>query len=142
MPFRSAFFLSFVLLFLMAAEAFAPPTPPDKEKKPSARDMAKAKLDCATRACQAVAQEFLEGKAKTEQVNMWSRRWMAAQREVTSKKADQVAAAEAHVNRLQQLEKAAKDKYDAKHGPLSDVYSAEYHRLDAEIELARVQSGK
>ena len=99
-------------------------------------------MDAARKACLAIAQEYLEGRATAEQVHQWSQRWMNSEREVNSKKAEQLEALKSHVNRMQQLEKAAQDRLRAGKGLPSDVCAAEYHRLEAELALSRQKSSR
>jgi hypothetical protein len=99
-------------------------------------------MEAARRTCQALAQEYLEGKATVEQVHQWSQRWLNAQRDLSSKKADQLAALEAHVSRMQELEKAARTRFDSHRGALSDLSAAEYHRIDAQLALSRAKSSR
>src|SRR5437868_5600670 len=88
------------------AEARIRAAPPEAKVPPW--ELARSKSEAARRASQAIAQEYLEGKATVEQVHQWSQRWLAAQREASGKKADQLAAIEAHIERMRELEKAAK----------------------------------
>jgi hypothetical protein len=129
------------LALLVAGNAFAPP-PPKEDKAAPPWELARAKVDAARRTCLAFAQEYLEGRATAEQVHQWSQRWMNAEREVNSKKAEQLEALKGHVNRMQQLEKAAQDRLRTGKGLASDVCSAEYHRLDAELALSRQKSSR
>jgi hypothetical protein len=116
--------------------------PNREEKKTLPWDLARAKTDAARRTCQALAQEYLEGKATVEQVHQWSQRWLNAQRELSSKKSDQLAAFQDHVSRMEQLEQAAKTRFDSRRGPLSDLSAAEYHRIDAQLALSRAKSSR
>ncbi|TMQ33533.1 MAG: hypothetical protein E6K70_12615 [Planctomycetota bacterium] len=133
------FGLAFVLI--LSGGALAPTAPPEA-KAPPPWELAKSKADAARRTCVAVAREFLEGKATVEQVNLWSRRWMDAEREVSNKKADQIDALKAHISRLQELEKAAQDRVQSRKGLASDVPAVEYHRLEAELSLSRLKTSR
>jgi hypothetical protein len=97
-------------------------------------------MEAARKTCHAVAAEYLDGKATVEQVNAWSRRWMTAERDTSKKPQDQYAALEAHIGRLKQLEAAAQSQFEKKRAPASDASAAEYHRLDAELELSRAKN--
>lgn len=130
-----------VLCLLLTANAFAPP-PPKEEKTTPPWELARAKVEAAKKTCMAVAHEYLEGKANVEQVHQWSRRWMDAEREVSNKKTDQMESLKAHVNRMQQLEKAAQDRLQSRKGLTSDVSAAEYHRLEAEMALSRTRTSR
>jgi len=128
------------LALLGIGSTSAPSAPPETKTPPW--ELAKAKVDAARKAYLSIAQEFLEGKATVEQVHQWSVRWLNAQRDVSSKKPDQITALEGHIARMQQLEKDAKEKYEGRRGPVSDMFAAEYHRVDAELTLSKTKSSR
>ena len=90
------------------------PSAPQEAKSPSTAQLNKARLEAARRACMALAQEFVEGKASVEQVHQWSRRWLNAQRDAAGRKSAIAEAFENHVDRMRQLEKAAEVRYEAR----------------------------
>src|SRR5262249_35890774 len=108
------------LAFLFTTAGLAPPAQNDAKAKP--KELAKAKVESARQACQLIAQEYLEGKATVEQVNTWSRRWLGAQRDILGKRSEMLTALEAHIGRLQELEKAARTRYEQKKGQASDIF--------------------
>jgi hypothetical protein len=129
-----------LLAFVMFGSATAPSAPPQTKTPPW--EFAKAKAEAARKACLAVADEYLQGKATVEQVHQWSQRWMNSLRDINPKKSDQIAALEDHIKRMQQLEKAAQDKVEAKRGAESDVFAAEYHRLQAQLDLSKLKASR
>jgi hypothetical protein len=76
-----------------------------------------------------------------EDAYLWSRRWLEAERALNEKQADQVAACEAHLNRMKDLEKAARNAHEAKlaKGPWV-VSAARFYRVEAEIWLAEARA--
>lgn len=76
-----------------------------------------------------------------DKLQSWSLRWMAAQRELADDKVGRVAAAEAHLKRIQALEDWCKSMVEEKQAPRYVAAMAEYHRLEAE-RLVGVESGK
>jgi hypothetical protein len=130
-----------VLALLFAANAMAPSAPPEGKAAPP-WELARNKVDAARRTCLAVAQEYLEGKATVEQVHQWSQRWMRADQQANNKKAEQLEALKGHVSRMQELEKKAQDRLQNRRGLASDVPAAEYHRLEAELDLSRARSSR
>jgi hypothetical protein len=140
---RSLFVPGLILSLMLTDQALAPSAPPEKpEKKSPPWELARAKVEAAGKACRAIAHEYLEGKATAEQVHQWSRRWLGAARDASNKKSSQIEALEAHLERMRELEKAAQAKFEGKRGPASDVWAAEYHRLDAELELSRTKTSR
>jgi hypothetical protein len=124
-----------LLLHLDRSSFVAQPAPKDG-KVASIRDLALAKLEAARKTCRIVAQEYIEGKATVEQVQTWSRRWLDAEREVSKKNAETLAALEGHVERIKDLEQAAQNRAGAK-GALASDAAAEYFRLAAEQALTQ-----
>src|SRR5262245_22236124 len=95
--------LVLVPVLLLVGSALAPTSavPPDT-KPPPPWKLAEAKLDAAMATCRALAIEYQDGRATYGQVAEWSRRWRDAQRDVKVKKAEQQAAYEEHVKRLEE----------------------------------------
>jgi hypothetical protein len=139
MPARKFLLLGLLLCLIFLGGSFAPSAPPEPKKSPP-WEVAKAKMEAARKTSQALAQEFLEGKATVEQLHQWSQRWLNAQRDITTKKTEQVTAYEAHVERMQQLEKAAQSRFESKRGQESDIHAAEYYRLEAQLTLSKFKS--
>jgi hypothetical protein len=128
-----------IVVLVLGGGAFAP-SAADPKQPPW--KMAEARVEAARQACLALAQEYADGRATQDQVRQWSQRWMDAQRNATSKKSEQVAALEDHVKRLQQLEAKAKERVAGKRAQPSEAYTAEYYRIEAEMQLAQSKPGK
>jgi hypothetical protein len=140
---RKLLFPGIVLGLAFAGQALAPTAAQEKkDSKAPPWELAKAKVEAAQKACKAFAQEYLAGKASLEQCSQWSRRWADAQREVNSKRSNMLEALEGHVTRLQDLEKAARVRFDNNRAQISEVYVAEYHRIEAELALSRAKSSR
>jgi hypothetical protein len=127
------------VVFLASALA---PSAPKEDKGAPPWELIRGKVNSAQRTCMSVALEYMDGKATVEQVHQWSRRWMDAEREANSRKADQLEALKSHVSRMRQLEQAAQERLQKRKGLASDVPAAEYHRLEAELALSRAKSGR
>ena len=61
-------------------------------------------------------------------------------RDVSAKKEDQIAALEAHLGRMRELEKLAKNFAKVGQGSAHDAFAAEYYRADAELQLLRAKA--
>jgi hypothetical protein len=76
---------------------------------------------------------------KPEKVYHWSVRWLQAERDMNPKRADQIAALEAHLKRMTELEEAvkmlARDLL-----PRSAEWDAEWYRLEAQLWLAKAKT--
>ena len=66
-------------------------------------------------------------------------RLIEAERELSNKQADQLAALENHAQRMKEVEKIAKAKADAGRNTPQDLAQAQFYRLQAEIWLERMK---
>jgi hypothetical protein len=74
-----------------------------------------------------------------EEIYIWSVRWLQAQRDLSAKHEDQLAALEAHLKRMTELHKIVKDL--AKDLMLGfRVDEAEWYRLEAQLWLAQAKA--
>ena len=69
-----------------------------------------------------------------------SRRLLDAERDLSTKKADQITAWESHLQRMQQVYLINLDRYNAGRITLQDLKQAEFYRFDAEIGLERAKA--
>jgi hypothetical protein len=118
-------------------------TKEDKE----ARANAKARMEAARKVYNGMLLRWRmgpPGEVSTSDVlekgALWSRRWMEAQIEASTKKADQIAAAEEHLARMRKMEKIATDQHKNKALASYEVSVAEFHRLDAEKRLRKLKN--
>jgi hypothetical protein len=72
---------------------------------------------------------------KPEDVYNWSVRWLKAQREMSSKHEDQIAALKAHLNRMMELQKRVKASKELLQRGAED--DAAWYLLEAQLWLAR-----
>ena len=124
------------LVFLPAFGVAAPPAPPARQ------DLAAAKSDAAKATYEASFKALREGKGDAERVYLWSRRWMEAQRGVSQKKADVIAALEAHRDRMKALSKLTEQRYKAGQGSHADVLGVNYYIVEAELWLSEANKAK
>lgn len=102
--------------------------------------LAKTKVAAAKTTYEVTVKAFAEGKADAEKVYLWSRRWMEAQRDVSGKQPDRVAAVEAHLERMKELRKTAEARYRIAQAPPADVLGADFSIAEAELWLAQVKA--
>jgi hypothetical protein len=74
-----------------------------------------------------------------EEAYTWSVRWLEAQRDLSPKHEDQLAALEAHLKRMTELHKAVKD-LSRDVVPSFRVDQAEWYRLEAQLWLAKAKT--
>jgi hypothetical protein len=102
----------------------------------------KAKLEAARQTYKVIWQNYKEGLAPpVELPYRWSCRWLQAQREVSDQKADQVAAFQAHWERMREIERIERELRRSRVNPVNEVTAAEYYRIEAEIWLEQAKSG-
>jgi outer membrane protein TolC len=123
-----------MLLALLAVGQLAPCLEAADQK---GETLAAAKLKAARATYEAALKAFAGGKSDPEKVYLWSRRWMEARRDRAAKKADRVAAVEAHRDRMKELRKTAEARYRAGQLPLADVLGVDFYIAEAELWLAQ-----
>lgn len=74
-----------------------------------------------------------------EKLYQWSRRWMEAEQDLSDKKEDRTAAAEAHLERMKKLETLFKQYFEKKLITPAEVAAQTFFRLDAERTLAQIK---
>jgi RNA polymerase sigma factor (sigma-70 family) len=111
-------------------------------------DLRKARLDLAQKGYDVAVERIgltkrmgntLVYVGKPEEVYTWSVRLLQTEREMKPKRADQLAALEAHLKRMIQLQKAVKD-LSRDLLPPGENLSAEWHRLEADLWLAQAKA--
>lgn len=104
----------------------------------------RAKGEAARLVYEAMVKELHEGRGQVnaDRLYLWSRRWMEAQRDVSPKKADQVAALEAHRDRMKDLRKTTEQRYKAGQGSHAEVLSVDFYIAEAELWLTEATKAK
>jgi hypothetical protein len=124
----------------VAEEPQPKPAALQEKKGPTERDRALAKA--AEDQYTIRWKEYLAGKTVTDFVLPWSVNWLKAQLKLCDKKADVIAAYEAHLERMKQVEDAGKQKFEAGAVAGSQYYQATYYRIEAEIWLEEARARK
>jgi RNA polymerase sigma factor (sigma-70 family) len=104
------------------------------------RTLLMARLDAAFEEAETRRRRYYEGKETLDIAIHSSLRLLEAERELSSKKADQRVALENHLQRMQELEKINRLKIDAGSLAAQDLAEVKFHRLQAEIWLERMKS--
>jgi hypothetical protein len=82
----------------------------------------------------------ITGDEFMDRATTWSRRWMEAELDVSGKRSDQIAAREAHWQRLKKLEEDFAPHVDGAVG-IHAFNTLKFYRLEAEYGLARAKAG-
>ena len=117
---------------------------PSEDEAAAIKKLAKDRVDVAQKAYRVAVQLVREGKSgsKLEDVYTWSVRLLKAQRDVSSKRDDQLSALNDHLKRMQDHAKVARALWQAGGvgaSPL-DVPAADFYLREAELWLAQAKA--
>ncbi len=122
---------------------------PQAPKKADMQALLKARLDLAKKGYGETSSHFGEVKrtyanvnillVKPEEIYTWSVRWLMAQREMSDKKEDQVAALDEHLKRVKDLERRVKPLVP-EILPTAEATAAAFWVAEAEIRLAKAKA--
>jgi hypothetical protein len=116
----------------------AGPEPPNAKVSP---DLLKARLDAARKTYGWLAKNYVESRPPLgELLYRWSCRWLEAEREISTRQEDVLAAYRAHLNRMRELERVARDRFRNRFVPVEEDTAAQFYRVEAEIWLERAKN--
>src|SRR5262249_46509249 len=94
--------------------------------KPIRSKAAKDRLDAAKAVYELFWKRYLTGPGYYDHIYQWSMHWRNASLALAATKAEEVAAMEAHLNRMKELHKLVEEKF---HGKLFDaVYATDFYQ--------------
>jgi hypothetical protein len=130
-----------VLVLLLGTVHLIGAAPQATKKKPTELEKELVKV------CQEICEGYLKDidrgrRAPDLSFCQWSRRWVKAEKAISEKPADLVAAYKAHWERMKIAEKHARTKYQS--GRLTDTQfnMFRYYRIQAEIWFTKAQDKK
>jgi WD40 repeat protein len=116
----------------------------DAEKAPDTQKLGRAKVAAARKAYEAVMKALEAGRpgAKPEDAYTWSVRWLQAQRGLSRRPVDHVAALDEHLKRMQRLAKRVDLllKVGEPELPPGSAAAAEYYVAEAELWRAEAKA--
>jgi hypothetical protein len=113
----------------------------DAGKVPPA--LLRARAEAAHKTYDALAKNYVESRPPIgELLYRWSCRWLDAERELSDARNAQVAAYQAHLARMKDLERITKDRWRERYIPIEEMSAAQFYRAEAEIWLARATDRK
>lgn len=112
------------------------------EPEPLLSRLARQRRDAARKTYETMWTNYREGRAAGELLYRWSRRWLDAERQIHDKPAEQVAALEAHLDRMRRLEALVQRVQRSGQTTVDEVSAAEYYRAEAEIWLLQARDKK
>ena len=102
--------------------------------------LARAKVDAARKTYEILWKNYQDELIPVvEVVYRWSRRWLEAELELKGPKADQEAAHLAHLNRMRDLARIARERRRFKINTVEEVSAAEFYCTEAEIWLEQAK---
>jgi site-specific recombinase XerD len=103
--------------------------------------LAKAKVDAARRTYEVVWKNNKEGLAPfAELAYRWSRRWLEAELELSDKKTDQLAAYQAHRERMRELARITRDRYRNRYNTIEEATATDYYNAEAEVWIEQAKN--
>jgi hypothetical protein len=132
--------LGLVPLGPLTAQETKPPA--NKDAGTDIQKLAQARADAANKTFQVALRSWKSGLpgVKPEDLYIWSVRWLNAQRDLSTKKEDQLAALNEHLRRTQELGRIAAALTKAGQGSPLDTAAAEYYLREAELWLAQAKA--
>jgi hypothetical protein len=119
------------------APAVAPQTPP-----PAVSTSASLRIQAGVKAYDMAWLYYSENRIQADTVYRWSKRLLEAERDASPEKANQVAACEAHLERIKKLEAKIRKIRRIGFGDSLDVVEADYYRKEADFWFDQAKSSK
>jgi RNA polymerase sigma factor (sigma-70 family) len=104
------------------------------------KELLKTQYETAAGVADARWREFQAGRGTLEFLLESLRQLADAERDLSERKADHVAALERHVRRLRDIEKVNEERFNAGRIYIHDVWEPRYHRVHTELALERLKS--
>jgi hypothetical protein len=124
----------------LTALSFAPaPNEPPPAAAPDLTPMLEARYKAAFKQFEETWAYYKQARTDAFPVYVWSHFILESQFDLSDKKADRVAALEAHLDRMKKLEALVKKVRRLGFGQSIEVGATEYYRLEAEYWLAHAQ---
>src|SRR5208282_780495 len=118
-------FLALLLAALPAGPVLAEPEPPS-----TLAQLAVQRRDAARKTYETIWANFREGRAPDENLYRWSLRWLDAERQLSDKHDDHVAAFEAHWERMWELAKIIRNVRRSGQATIDEVSATDFYRVE------------
>ena len=106
---------------------------PEARKAP--KELLEKRLEAAKRVYIEKSRRYQAGIGSPSELLGWSERWLDAELALREKKADQLAALKAHLDRTREVERMAIAYFKTGHARQSDADAATYRRINAEVRI-------
>jgi RNA polymerase sigma factor (sigma-70 family) len=111
------------------------------EAKGPMKDLLKEQFEAAQLETESRWGEFMAGRGTLDIAMHASQRLLQAELDLSSKKADQLAALEAHLKRMKEIEAVNQARFDAGRIPVQDLAQSRFNRVRAALQLERFKAG-
>ena len=98
--------------------------------------------DAARKTYETTWANYRDGRAPADLLYRWSKRWLRAEKQISDRPADQIAACKAHLERMQELERLLRALQSSRQVTADEVSAAEFYRTEAELWLVEAQKAK
>ena len=102
--------------------------------------LAKEKLEVARQAFKLAMEDLQTGRGTAEQIYLWSRRCLEAQRDLSAKKSDKLASLKEHLQRMKDLQKVTTELYRTGKATQFNAVASQFYVLEAEIWLSQTKT--
>jgi hypothetical protein len=112
----------------------------DPESATVTERLARAKVEAARRTYEVIWQNNKEGFVPfVELAYRWSRRWLEAEVAVHTKKPQQLAAYQAHGDRMRELARITRERYRNHITTIDEVSATDFYRAEADLWLEQAK---
>jgi hypothetical protein len=132
--------LAFLLSITLAEATY--PVAPDAGPNTMLARLAKQRRDAARKTYEVTWTNYRERRTSEDLLYRWSVRWLEAERQLSDKPADQVAAFQEHWERMRALERLIGNLQRAGQAVIDEVSGTEYYRVEAEVWLLQAKEKK
>ena len=116
--------------------AEAAPQPRRERARPNPfQALAEERLKAAREVFDELLKEFQSGRGTQDALGEWSPHLLEAELDASTSQEDVLAALKAHLERMRDIEKLAKARFDAGRIPAHEYAKARFFRLEAELKL-------
>jgi len=129
-----------VLLLIAFALTLGNAEASDPSQAPSDQlvKLTRAKLDAARRTFEGLWES--QNWRRVEVPYTWSRRWLAAQSQLSDNREDRIAGFRDHLERMRELERVTKDEFRDRLSNVDEVHATGYYVAEAAECLARAKA--
>jgi site-specific recombinase XerD len=104
-------------------------------------ELAKAKVAAARKTYEVIWKNNREGLVPfAELAYRWSKRWLEAEVDLRDKKDEQVAAYQAHKDRMRELARITRDRYRNRVNTIEEATATEFYNAEAEVWLEQAKN--